>query len=201
MNQNGMTASREVSRRTVVKAGAWAVPVVAAAVALPMAAASGGTVVWPSDPSENGSEGTVNYTNATNELSGREEAYYLVEVSGTGTATLPPLTATFTTTGAWMQPVTFATSNGGAALTVGQTLSGRQSLVQWTVVSITADTVVLAAAPQPIPAGTSQRLATPRLWAYGSGDTAVGGQAAFGVVLSGGSGAVTGSNGSTVSVA
>ncbi len=40
MNQNGMTASREVSRRTVVKAGAWAVPVVAAAVALPMAAAS-----------------------------------------------------------------------------------------------------------------------------------------------------------------
>jgi len=186
-----------ISRRKLIQAGAWSVPVIAAAVAVPMAAASGGTISYPVRGSGGG--GSLSFVNPA--LEGYQEAWFAVNVDGTGTARTPAMVATFSISGAWDASGAQFEDNNANALVAGGTIIGSMpATLVWTITSVSATEVVLtAAADQEVPVGTT-RLQTPQVWALGTADTSTGGVANLKVALTRGVGSDPGNTSSATIV-
>lgn len=176
------TTPKNMNRRTVVKAAAWAVPVVATAVAVPAFAATNPpqppAPKW--DPVQSGSAGGLSVTN--NAISGSERAYYgFTEEVQTGGATIPTLTAVFTVSGAWAPGAVISKSNGGAPLAVGDTLS--RGGVTWQVTSVSPGMVTIVSITTTLLESAAE-VSTPVIFFNGTGDGS-GNQATCTVLLSG----------------
>lgn len=145
MQLNEKITDSKLSRRTVVKAGAWAVPVVAAAVAVPMAAASAKQAVLSAEAGggiiANDAAGT-----ATGTLNG---GVRVSNVVGSAWET-GALRGQYQRLGSWS---TFAiTKPDGTPFVANETIV--VGSVVWTVVTANANSVVFTALSQPISADT-----------------------------------------------
>lgn len=177
------------SRRTVVKTAAWAVPVIAAVSAAPMAAASS-EPVW--DPDSNGTSGNLAYratstTGSINTVTGYQDAWLGLDGAVPGAVRIPMLSATFTRYGAWGSTPSPPTFLGPASqtLAVGTTLTVSSGFT-WLVTSISSTTLVLSGGPGRI-AGSATEVRTPRIRISGYGDYS-GGIATIEVSLTGAGG-------------
>lgn len=182
------------SRRSIVRTAAWAVPVVAAVSAAPMAAASIDPV-W--DPTSNGTGGSLVYSGATKALTGYQEAWLGLDEEVRGTVRIPRLTATFNRSGAWGSPPPRFLGPAQQSLSVGSTLVIPSSGFTWVVASIDSTILVLSGGPATIP-GSATDVRTPRIRISGVGDES-GGTATMGVTLTGADGNDSGGT-STVQV-
>lgn len=178
-----------ISRRTIVQAAAWAVPVVAVASAAPMAAAST-EPQW--NPDGNGTTGSLNI--AGNSITGFEYATYGLTPypDAFRNVDIPALTVTWTRSGAWEPTPTMSLGTGSASdgLNVGSVIT-YQGLT-WTVVSNNGTSISMTSAPTTVP-GDREETRTPRVNISGSGDGS-GGTAVFGVSLTGGASPVAGTH-------
>ncbi|MBK0418962.1 hypothetical protein JD276_07930 [Leucobacter sp. CSA1] len=202
MNENVQTstrleASRGIKRRSVVKAAAWAAPVIATAVAVPAMSASS-QPVWEIDAS--GVSGSLNASASTNTVSGSASAYYGLDGSSSQSIIVPALTATYTRSGAWASspaPVfSLLGASGSDGLNPGSiiVLNG----LTWTVVSNDGIQVVMTSQPTTVP--NTWELRSPNIRVSGQGDGS-GERAYWGVELTGAPiGAVSGNFDATVPV-
>ena len=178
-----------ISRRTIVQAAAWAVPVVAVASAAPLAAAST-EPQW--NPDANGTTGSLNLSG--NSITGNEYATYGLTPypDAFRNVDIPSLTVTWTHSGAWEPTPTMSLGTGSATngLNVGSVITYQG--ITWTVASNNGTTLVMTSAPTTV-AGDREEFRSPRVNISGSGDGS-GNKAYFGVTLTGGAQPVAGTH-------
>lgn len=182
------TKSAGLSRRSVIKAGAWSVPVVALAVAAPLASAS--NVVPPVaaewDTFGNGTSGGMSRAAGSATMHGNARAYYAIVPIGSGEIEVPTLTAVFTTSGAWGASPAFTVAPGTTATdgtNVGSLITVGGSNLQWVVSANNPGQLVLTSV-SPTVAGSVSELSTPQIRVSGDGD-GTGALAYLGVNLTG----------------
>lgn len=157
--------SSSISRRTVIKAGAWSVPVVALAVAAPMAAASGNEPQFRPGTQAAGNSGNLQRTAGTAEIEGYVQANINL-VPQAGEVLLPSIVASYTTSGAWSS-VSLLDENGNAFVD-GGTITDFNGIV-WAVSAPNSGTVTFTSVATTIPGSTGSVYA-PYVVVRGLGD-------------------------------
>lgn len=180
-------------RRQLMKAAAWAAPVVAVVASAPLAAASQ-SPNWNRTPTGFGTQGNLGTNPTLPHLAGHQSAYLRL-VSQTGNVAIPMLTAVYTYSGAWSS-ASFSDQDGNPFAVNDQfDVDG----FIWSVQSVTASSVTLISVTTSIP-GSVTRIESPTLQVIGQGDGS-GGTASVGVTLTaagGATGPATGSNSTNV---
>ena len=172
-------------RRQVMKAAAWAVPVVAVVASAPLAAASQ-SPDW--DPTGSGVSGNILNTPAgSSTMTGRVQPQYLLNGNylPTNNVAIPTLTATYNLSGAWANPAQAFTLGPGSTATNGLNVGSviTTGAMSWTVTINTNNAVTMVSNNTTVPGDTINVFA-PRLNVSGPGDNS-GNQVHIGGTISG----------------
>ena len=171
---NHTPESTGMQRRQVMKAAAWAVPVVAVVASAPLAAASQSPDWFEAG---NGSTGALNRSAGNNNLTGYVMAHYELIPLANGNIAVPPLTVTITrgqpvnnwaTNGPWTLGPGYTPSTAPDPVfpAVGSTVTTPEGFV-WQVASDNGTTLVFTSVTTSYPA-SNQYLRSPRVHTTGT---------------------------------